>query len=174
MLGENRSERAVLIVDLVNEFSIEKSSNFIPQIKEIIPFIFGELQYFRERMRPVIFANTCWPESRPSQAESVFLRSQVVRELTPRTGEIIINKSRPNAFFASELFAVLTQLKVKNLTIVGAPAHTSVLLTAAAALDHGFSVVVPETCICSHNPLDQEAALRLINRWLVNDQMLPK
>jgi len=162
LLGENRSERAVLIVDLINEFCMVKSQNFIAQTKEIIPFIYGELQYFRERMRPVIFANTWWSED----------RSQVVRELSPRTGEISINKPRPNAFFATELHSVLTRLKVKNLTILGAPAHTSVLLTASAALDHGFSVVVPETCVCSANPLDQEAALRLINRWLNDDQML--
>ncbi len=165
MLGENRSERAILVVDMINEFADSTGNSFIPGAKEIIPYILGELQYFRERMRPVIFCNTQW-------VKSVGQQSEVIRELSPRTKEICINKPRPNAFFNTELKSVLDQLKVKNLTIVGVPFHTSIVLSAASALDNGFSVVVPETCVCSANEQDYTSALRIFTRWLSCEQML--
>ncbi len=164
MLGENRSERAILVVDMINEFANEGGQSYIPSSREIIPYILGELQYFRERMRPVIFCNTQW-----EQAE---LRSEVIRELSPRTKEICLNKSRPNAFYNTELKAILQQLKVKTLTIVGVPFHTSILLSAASALDNGFSVVVPETCVCSASEQDYAASLRIMSRWLACEQMI--
>ncbi len=113
----------------------------------------GELQYFRERMRPVIFCNTVG-------------NGGVIQALLPRTGEVCVSKTGPNAFYETELLTVLKSLKVTYLTIVGAFSHASVLATAIAALDHGFSVVVPETCVCAADTNDHVAALRLINRWL--------
>lgn len=161
MLNESRSDRAILVVDMINEYANEGGKSFIPASREIIPYILGELQYFRERMRPVIFCNTQW--------DGADLRSEVIRELSPRTKEISLNKSRPNAFFNTELTSILQQLKVKNVTIVGVPFHTSILLSAASALDYGFSVVVPETCVCSSSEQDYAASLRIVNRWLASE-----
>ncbi len=165
MLGENRSERAILVIDMINEFADSAGGSFIPGAKEIIPYILGELQYFRERMRPVIFCTTQWPKTTDQ-------RSEVIRELSPRSKEICINKARPNAFFNTELKAILDQMKVKNITLVGVPFHTSIVLTAASALDNGFSVVVPETCVCSANEQDYASALRIFTRWLSCEQMI--
>lgn len=164
MLGENRSERAILILDMINDFTHIEGTHYAPVTEDIIPFVKGEVQYFRERMRPVIYCNTVVNQQKSARDES--FGSQVVQALSPRTGEILIKKSRPNAFYKTDLAESLTNLKVKNLTIVGAFTHTSVLLTAGSALDLGFSVVVPETCVCSRNPNDHIAALRLIARWL--------
>lgn len=164
MLGENRSERAILVVDMINEFADNSGGSFISQTKEIIPYVLGELQYFRERSRPVLFCNTVWEKSNEHSRA-------VIRELSPRSKEICINKTRPDAFFNTELKSVLEQLKVKNVTIVGVPFHTSILLTAAAAMDYGYSVVVPETCVCSAHEQDYTAALRIITRWLSCEQM---
>ncbi len=165
MLGEDRSERAILILDMINDIAHPEGRNFDGSTNDIIPFVQGELQYFRERMRPVIFCNS-EPDkaSGPSNADS--FRERVIQALSPRTGEICITKTRPSAFFNTNLLHALKTIKVSDLTIVGAFSHTSVIATTFSALDHGFSVVVPETCICAANPHDHAAALRLINRWL--------
>lgn len=152
MLGENKFGRAIIVVDMVEDLDHKNGNAYMAVSKEIIPFVQGELQYFRDRMRPVIFCST---------AEN----SKVIRELSPRAGDINIKKTRPNAFFNTELSNILDSLNIKIITIVGMPLHTSVLLTAAAAIDHGLSVVVPETCVCSIDEQDHVAALRLVNRW---------
>ncbi len=164
MLGDNRSERAIVVLDMINDMAHPEGRNYAASTTDIIPFLQGELQYFRERMRPVIFCNTVIAAS--AKPLTVDFPERVIQALSPRTGEICVTKTRPNAFFDTNLLQVLTGLKVKNITIVGAFSHTSVITTAASARDHGFSVVVPETCVCASDPLDHQAALRLINRWL--------
>ncbi|MCA9508631.1 MAG: cysteine hydrolase [Myxococcales bacterium] len=164
MLSDNRSEKAILVVDMINEFAHNQGNFFVPSSREIIPYILGELQYFRERNRPVIFCNTVWEKEKAYS-------SAVIQDLSPRTKELCINKIRPNAFFKTELKSILEQLKVKNLIIVGVPFHTSVLLTAAAAMDHGFLVVVPETCVGSAHEQEYMSALQIINRWQSCEQM---
>lgn len=161
MLSEDRSERALLILDMINDVAHPGGRNYDASTADIIPFVQGELQYFRERMRPVIFCNTGVKHT------SIYGNpDQVIQALSPRTGEICVKKGRPNAFFGTELLHVLNTHKVTNITIVGAFSHTSVIATALAALDHGISVVVPETCVCAADLHDHTAALRLINRWL--------
>lgn len=164
MLGENRSGRAIVLVDLINEFAHVEGPGYMPSAPDIIPLVQGELLYFRERMRPVLFCN-----STVSHDNSFF--NEVIRELTPRTGEICIRKSRPDAFFGTDLAHILKNLKVKNLTIVGMSLTKSIILTAASALQYGYSVVVPETCVCSTNEQDHLAALRLLSLWS-NDEAL--
>lgn len=165
MLGEERSERAILILDMVNDVAHQQGRNFERATQDIIPFVQGELQYFRERTRQAIFCNTV-DKRHSADADASINPSSVIQALSPRTGEICVSKTRPNAFFGTELLHILTTLKAKNLTIVGAYSHTSVLATAMSALDHGFSVVVPETCICAPDMNDHIAALRIFNRWL--------
>lgn len=163
MSSENRS-RAVIVLDMVNDLSHREGRDFVPSTSEIIPFIQGELQYFRERMRPVIFCNTV--ASHHHETKEADHQSNVIQALSPRVGEIIVKKTRPNAFFGTDLLAILTDANLRELTIVGVCSHTAVLSTAIAALDHGFFVVVPETCVWAPDSQDHAAALRIISRWL--------
>lgn len=163
MIDKNRSEQAILILDMINEFGHVDGNSFTSGILDIIPYVQGELQYFRERMRPVIFCNS---DLGHESGDDTPIRSQVIQALLPRTGEISIKKSHQNAFHETDLANILTALKVSDLTIVGAFSHGSVIITAAAAIDHGYAVVIPETCIFGDNQPDHQAALRLINRWL--------
>jgi nicotinamidase-related amidase len=162
---ENRSERAIIIIDMINEFMHRDGRRYAPVTSDIIPYVQGELEYFRERMRPVIFCNSIVKDEKSSLEENQF-NMKVIQVLSPRNGEKCINKSKHNAFFETDLAVILKELKVHKLTITGVFSHTSILTTAASAIELGFSVVVPETCVNANNPEDHAAALRLINRWL--------
>lgn len=159
MSVENRSEQAIIILDMINDLAHPQGSNYEPATAEIIPFLEGELKYFRERMRLVIFCHTASEQTNQFNA-------QVIQALSPRSKEILIKKHGPNAFFGTDLAQILRDNKVKNITIAGVFTHTNVIRSVAGALDHGFSVVVPETCTCARNPQDHQAALHLMDRWL--------
>lgn len=129
----------------------------IPGAKDLIRYIRGELRYFRERDRPVIF--TC-REGAMSRREGV-----VVPELTPRTTERVLFRHTPSAFFGTALDELLPA-STRRLTLVGVDTATSILLTAADAYARGFQVVVPEPCVCAEDPADHAFAMRLIReRW---------
>lgn len=159
MLGENRSEQALIILDMINDIAHPEGGNFEPATLEIVPLVQGELKYFRERMRLVIFVHT-------DMGEGHDFKTQIIQSLSPRSKEIILSKKGPNAFFDTDLAKILHEHRIGSVAIVGAFSHTSVARTVASALDHGFSVVVPETCTCSRKPQDHQAALHLINGWL--------
>jgi nicotinamidase-related amidase len=59
-----------------------------------------------------------------------------------REGEPVILKHKPNSFRDTELQAVLTQLKIHNLIIVGAMSHMCIDAGVRAAVDLGYGVSV--------------------------------
>jgi nicotinamidase/pyrazinamidase len=126
----------------------------IPGARELIRYIRGELRYFRERDRPVIF--TCRNGS---------ARRSLLPELTPRLSEPVLFRHTPSAFFGTELDELLPP-STRRLTLVGVDTPTSILLTAADAYARGFEVVVPEPCVCAEDPAEHAFAMRLIReRW---------
>lgn len=155
----NRSERALLLIDITNSFMHPESMNYIASTKEIIPYIAGELAYFRERQRLVIY---CSKLAEPALA----FESQIIQDLLPRSGEIHLFKSARSAFHHSGLKELLDRHNVGQVTIVGVNLATSILLTAASALDAGFKVVVPETCVASRDEKEHQAGLRIVTAWL--------
>jgi nicotinamidase-related amidase len=145
------SDRALLILDTtVDRVSGPKA---VPGAAHIIRYVQGELRYFRERGRPVIFACTAPDLTEPPQ---------IIQELTPRADERIMWKSAPSAFFDTDLGETLQDLKVRRLTLVGVETNTSVLFTAADAVARGFQVVVPDPCVCASTQEDHSFALRQI------------
>lgn len=123
----------------------------VPGARDLIRYIRGELRYFRERGRPVIFACSERGDGKPG----------VIAELTPRTGETVLFRHTPSAFHDTGLDETLPT-EVRRLTLVGVETHTSILLTAGDAYARGFQVVVPEPCACAKDPADHAYAMRLI------------
>jgi nicotinamidase-related amidase len=143
-VNDEQSDRALLVLDMTPSRVAD-----VPGAQELVRYIRGELRYFRERGRPVIFAvGTGEP-------------AELIPELTPRTGEPILQKGTPSAFFGTDLDEHLPD-SIRRLTLVGLDTATSILLTAGDAYARGYQVVVPEPCAASSDPADHEAAMHLI------------
>lgn len=71
---------------------------------------------------------------------------EIVKELTPRSGEIIVDKALPNAFAGTDLAKHLASIGRKNLIVGGFMTHMCVSATVRAATDQGFmSTVAADT-----------------------------
>jgi nicotinamidase-related amidase len=71
---------------------------------------------------------------------------EIVKPLTPRTGEVIIDKGLPNAFAGTELAKHLGATGRKNLIVGGFMTHMCVSATVRSATDHGLmSTVAADT-----------------------------
>jgi nicotinamidase/pyrazinamidase len=145
------SDRALLVVDMTVDHV--QGPHAVPGALALVRFIQGELRYFRERGRPVIFACTAADLESPPQ---------VIQELTPRTDERVIYKPHPSAFDDTDLLEILEKAQVRRLTLVGVESATSILLTAADAMAKGVHVVVPDPCVASRDDDEHRLALRLI------------
>ena len=73
--------------------------------------------------------------------------SQVVAELRPAAGELIVSKQFPSAFFGTTLASSLTRRGVKTLVIAGATTSGCVRASVLDAMCHGFKPVVAADCV---------------------------
>src|SRR5437899_6357173 len=71
---------------------------------------------------------------------------EIVKQLTPRDGEIIVDKGLPNAFAGTDLAKHLAAAGRKNLIVGGFMTHMCVSATVRSATDHGFmSTIAADT-----------------------------
>ena len=71
---------------------------------------------------------------------------EIVKQLTPRDGEMIVDKGLPNAFAGTEFANHLKASGRKNLIVGGFMTHMCVSATVRSATDHGFmSTVAADT-----------------------------
>jgi nicotinamidase-related amidase len=71
---------------------------------------------------------------------------EIVKPLTPRAGEVIVDKGLPNAFAGTDLAKHLAASGRKNLIVGGFMTHMCVSATVRSATDHGFmSTVAADT-----------------------------
>ena len=145
--GAGESDRALIVLDMTLERF--RGPEALDGAAGIVRFVQGELRYFRERGRTVVFAH--------DETSSV-----VIQELTPRSDERVLKKPSPSAFFATDLDAQLQQRHIRRVTLVGLETHTAVLLTAADALARGYEVVVPDPCVFARDAAAHAAALSLL------------
>jgi nicotinamidase-related amidase len=71
---------------------------------------------------------------------------EIVKQLTPRKGEVIVDKGLPNAFAGTDLAKHLAATGRKNLIVGGFMTHMCVSATVRSATDHGFmSTIAADT-----------------------------
>lgn len=78
--------------------------------------------------------------------------------LEQSTSEFVVTHKRINAFYASTLEAILSQLKPHRLVIAGVATHSVVESTVRHAVDMGYEVVVPAAA-CGAPPAAHQASL---------------
>jgi nicotinamidase-related amidase len=69
--------------------------------------------------------------------------ADILEDLTPAAGELVLPPLGPDKFVNSDLEKILKGKGIKTVVALGTQAQTSVLHTGAAAALRGFNVVVP-------------------------------
>lgn len=158
---------AVVVVDMQNDFAHPNGRLFAPAARDIIPRIAALLEKARRSgVRVVYTQDTHYrddPVEFPIWGEHVVKGSwgwQIVDELKPREGDVVVEKMRYDAFFGTPLDHVLRMYGVQHLVVTGTVANICVLHTVASARLRLYDVVVPIDAIAALNEFDYAAALR--------------
>ena len=85
--------------------------------------------------------------------------NSVHERIAPRSGEVVIKKSRASVFFGTILDAHLRQQGVESLIIVGESTSGCVRASVADAYSLGFDTVVVEEGVFDRSPLSHKMAL---------------
>ncbi|WP_119418449.1 cysteine hydrolase family protein [Desertibaculum subflavum] len=88
--------------------------------------------------------------------------SEIIDELVPIAGEIVIEKPGKGAFYATEFGARLEQLGATHLVVTGVTTEVCVQTTMREANDRGYECLLVEDCTESYFPAFKQAALEMI------------
>jgi len=83
----------------------------------------------------------------------------IVDELTPKAGDIVLDRTRMSVFNGTEINTMLRNLGVNDLIVAGAWTNMAVEHTIRDAADHGYTVTIVEDATSSLSAEWQHAAV---------------
>jgi len=87
----------------------------------------------------------------------------IVDELAPIAGEVVIDKPGKGAFYATELQAVLQTAGISRLIVTGVTTEVCVHTTVREANDRGYEALVLSDCVGSYFPEFQRVGLEMVS-----------
>jgi maleamate amidohydrolase len=149
---------ALLVVDFVVGFNDEKLFGG-GNIDAAIQRTRGLLDFFRNQRLPVAFTRVVYADDGADLGvfalKAPNLRilteknpaSQVVPELAPRRGELIVSKTQPSAFFGTGLAMWLVQQAADTVVVAGCTTSGCVRASVVDAMSHNFRPIVARDCV---------------------------
>ncbi|MDO9065607.1 MAG: isochorismatase family cysteine hydrolase [Chloroflexota bacterium] len=92
--------------------------------------------------------------------------SEVVPDLAPHPGDVVIGKTRYSGFFGTHLAQKLRELCPDKVIVVGVCTDICVMHTVADARSRDYAVEVPVDCVASFDPEAHKWALQHMERVL--------
>ncbi|GBD18837.1 Peroxyureidoacrylate/ureidoacrylate amidohydrolase RutB [bacterium HR27] len=157
---------ALIVVVMQNDFVKPEGKLFVPAAPATIPQIQRLLGLAREHgMFTVFTQDTHYPGDPefPIWGEHCLAGTwgwQIVEELAPQDGELVLQKRRYDAFYGTPLDHELRVRKIERLIICGTVASICVHYTAASAALRWYGVIIPVDATSALHPFDMEAANR--------------
>ena len=178
------SSAALIVVDLQNDFVREGAPQEVPDARASLPTVKALLDRARAHGVPVFFTRytagpevshlgwfspecgpplrSCWPGVRREYGDrdGLIEGHQVVDELAPQAGEVIVDKFGYGSFHNTILEDALRTAGVRQVWLVGTVTQICVEETAREGFRRGFEVVVVADAVSSYDPELHRATLK--------------
>lgn len=168
------SVTALIIVDMVKDFTDPAGLVFYPQNREVLPKIARALSFCRSRNMLIIFMQHCYRKDKFDR-NLVAMRPNCIEgsggeEIDPflevdPVKDYVIRKRRYSAFFGTDLDLVLREHNVRNVVVVGTKTNCCIRATVTDAYNLDYRVVVLSDCVATNSEVVNEVHLDDIRRY---------
>jgi nicotinamidase-related amidase len=168
---------ALLLIDVINDLAFENGEDLL---KHALPAAhrLAELKRRAKAARvPVVYVNDNfgrWQSDFKKLLQHCLeegVRGQPIAELLQpdEDDDYFVLKPKHSGFFSTTLDILLDYLQVKTLVVTGLTGDICVLFTASDAYMRDFNLFIPEDCVASADPAENEHALEHMRRVLKAD-----
>ncbi len=146
----NPSKKAVVVIDMLNDFILEGAPLEVSKGRDIVPNIEKLVNKAHERNIQIIYLcdnhmpNDPEFESWPGHCVKETEGAKIIGELTPKEGDIVIPKRRYSGFFGTDLDLHLRENGIDTVFLTGVCTDICVYFTSVDAFQRGYKVNVVE------------------------------
>ena len=181
---------ALMAIDFQRDFMEEGGfgeslGNDVSRLRAIVPTVQQLFAAFRDRQLPIIHTLECHkpdlsdcPPAKRSRGNCA-LRigdagpmgrilvkgepgNEIIPELAPRPGEIVIHKPGKGAFFNTNLDSILKERGITHLIFTGVTTEVCVQTTMREANDRGYECLLIEDATESYFPEFKQATVEMV------------
>jgi nicotinamidase-related amidase len=161
------AKEALLIIDMLNDFVLKGAPLEVPETRKVVPNIKKEIEKESAEGNPVIYiCDTHAPDDKefskfgwPPHAVKGTKGAEVVEELKPQKGDVVIEKTTYSGFYNR-------RLGIDSLRLTGCVTHICVMFTASDAVLRDYKVTVVEDSVAGLTKEDHNAAIRIMRNVL--------
>lgn len=170
-------EKAVIVIDMLNDFVTGALAN--PAGEAVTPNVAALLDRARAEGWMVVYANDAHLQG--DYEEKVWgphalagtPGAEVIPELAPRNGDIVLPKRFYSSFFETGLTSLLRQNGVNEVILTGQHTNICVRHTSSDAFNNGLEITVPRDATAmfrlpDHTDADYEKLQQDALEYLVN------
>jgi nicotinamidase-related amidase len=163
-------KEALVVIDMLNDFTLPGAPLEVPATRAIVPVIRHEIDRARAAGQPVLYiCDSHAPDDKefskfgwPAHAVKGTKGADVIDALKPALTDIVIPKDTYSGFYGTRLDEALAVLGVDALRLTGCVTHICVMFTASDAVLRGSEVSVVEDAVAGISREDHDAALRIM------------
>lgn len=153
------SKSALIVVDMVYDFTDPQGLVFYQQNEEILPKISEAISVARVGGALVIFMQHCYRKDKPDK-NLVNMRPNCIegsggeaidKRLEVMPQDYIIKKRRYSGFFGTDLDLVLRENGIENVFIVGTKTNCCIRATVTDAYYLDYNVFVVRECVATND-----------------------
>ncbi|MCP4746896.1 MAG: cysteine hydrolase [Desulfobacteraceae bacterium] len=156
----------LIIIDMLNDFISRQGALYCGASAEaIVPFIAQRLDTYRRSKDAVIFLQDSHDKDDaefkkfPPHCVAGAWGNQIIEELSPVKGEIVIAKKRYSGFYQTRLESILEELRPVQVEVVGVCTSICVMDTVGGLANRDYSIRVPLQGVADFDPGFHEFAL---------------
>lgn len=165
---------AVLVIDVVKDFTDPAGKVPHPQAADIVPRIDAFVRAARARGAVIIWVIDSHRPGKPDwELENVRAHCEagtpgveLAPPLAPLPEDYVIPKRRYSAFVGTDLDLILRDNHIDTLVLTGTKTNVCIRATAQDAFEHNYRVIVPRECVSTDKPHLHEANLEDIGKYM--------